>query len=352
MDYSVEAIRGRLISRLQYPVNKIEGSFAFDVMGAVAVELSNTVTEKVDTIIDSVSVDTAIGIDLDRKALEFAPKRNEATRARGVVKITGNTNSIIYKNTVLISKQNIEFVVLNDTVIDGTGEAFVSVECLSEGTTGNIDVGQITAFKEDLEGIKSVVNEMPFSGGTNREKDEAFRTRLMDSRRKPRSSGNEHDYEYWAKEVSGISFAKPIPLADGNGTVKLIVLSDEYEIVGAELLKKVKEHIESKRPVGARVSVVSARAKPLIIDMRLVIASGNDAETIKQRIMSEVKAYLRTIAFDENKPFSYYRVGQIVFGIDGVKDIIDYTINGGKTSVELNNDEFFQLNGVTINGVE
>ncbi len=181
------------------------------------------------------------------------------------------------------------------------------------------------------------------------EDDNTFRNRIYEKIRKRISSGNKNHYKYWAKQVKGISKAKVIPLASGRGTVKVIVLSDDYGVVSDEVLENVRNHIENNRPVGASVEVVSAVAKSIVVNMKLVLSSEADISFIKESISEKIGEYIKEIVFDESKVFSYYKVGDIAFDVSGVVDILDYFVNGVKESIRCTSEEYFNLSEVVIN---
>lgn len=47
---------------------------------------------------------------------------------------------------------------------------------------------------------------------------------------------------------------------------------------------------------------------------------------------------------------SYYRIGDLIFGVEGVADIISYTLNDGLTSVASEYEEYFSLGEVSVGG--
>ena len=55
------------------------------------------------------------------------------------------------------------------------------------------------------------------------------------------------------------------------------------------------------------------------------------------------------LAFQDNTPLSYYKIGERIFSAPGVQDIDTYTINGEKLSISAEVGEFFQLQEVIIN---
>lgn len=348
MKSDYKSIRNRMRENLNSEASKTEGTFSMDLINVFSNELARIISMEVDTIVDDVMLDTTTGINLDRKALELGEKRNHGEKAKGIVKIIGNTGIVIKQGTVLKSVYGVSYETIQDAVISPAGEAQVGVVCVQNGIEGNIKAGELKAFKDDLKGISSVINESEISGGTNTEEDEAFRQRVIEKKMRPIISGNKNHYVYWAKQVSGILKAKVIPLASGAGTVKVIVLSSEYAEVEGALLENVKKHIEDNRPVGAKVDVVSARAKDIRLNIRLRLEEHYEKDAVKEKISLKMKEYLKDIIFDERKSLSYYKVGDFVFTIEGVKDILDYTINGQKTSIEITEEEFFKLSEVIV----
>ncbi len=166
----------------------------------------------------------------------------------------------------------------------------------------------------------------------------------------PITGGNKNHYIYWAKEIEGIGAVKVLPLANGNGTVKLILLSDEFTSVSADKIEEVKKHIDDNRPIGANVEIISAKPKEVAINIKLEkINNVSDAE-LKEAIKSKIDSYIKKIKFDEKYRISYYKIGDIIFDIDGVLDIISYTINGKESSIKGAEDEYFYLSEVIVNG--
>ena len=78
----------------------------------------------------------------------------------------------------------LEFVTMDDLIIeagDTTGD--VSVECLTDGVDGNIGSGLLTVITDPAvdTSLVSVSNSEAFSGGSDYEDDEDYRTRLLEN---------------------------------------------------------------------------------------------------------------------------------------------------------------------------
>lgn len=181
------------------------------------------------------------------------------------------------------------------------------------------------------------------------EDDSSFRGRILQKIQNPLTSGNKNHYVYWAKKVLHVGDAKCVPCWNGGGTVKVIVLSDEKGVPSEETLQAVRDYIEENRPVGAKVTVVGATPIPVTIEVSIVMATGFGFSEAKESIGQYIREYLDNIAFQDNTPLSYYKIGERIFSAPGVQDIDTYTINGEKLSISAEVGEFFQLQEVIIN---
>lgn len=347
-DFDFENIVERMKSDLTNPTSKIEGSFAMDIIQAVAMEESRAVNMRIIDYINLTMLDTAEGEFLDRKAIDYGIERIQAVPSTGYVTFIGANGTVIPANTIIESEEftfttNYEDVILNDSVK-------ILCTCTEGGKETNILSENIIGTLEDIEGLESCTNEEPFSGGSDEEEDDFFRERILEKIQMPISSGNANSYIYWAKQINGVGNARVVPLWNGAGTVKVIIVSDEGLTPSDTVIKSVKDFIEIERPIGADVTVVGAEAKSVVIKGTIVISNEYKLEDIQVEVLNVITSYLTTIAFDsDNKTLSYYRISDLIFNVAGVEDIIEYTLNDEKNSLTAEADEFFQLKEVLLN---
>lgn len=69
---------------------------------------------------------------------------------------------------------------------------------------------------------------------TYNETDEAFLSRLLDYIRRPPAGGNKYDYVKWALSIDNVAAAYCFPLAQGLGTVDVVIIANE-ENTGSEV---------------------------------------------------------------------------------------------------------------------
>lgn len=94
------------------------------------------------------------------------------------------------------------------------------------------------------------------------ESDANLLTRLLDYLRRPPAGGNQYDYVKWALDITNVKSAYCIPLAQGAGSVDIIIVADKLltgsDIPTQALLDQVKAYIEPLRPVTAKYTRVLA----------------------------------------------------------------------------------------------
>lgn len=340
-----EQILSRLLSEISDEFDKTVGSFFYDINKPVSGEMAD-IKKRNEEILKNGFAITAEGIYLDNKVAEQGIKRKSATCALVDVKITGTPGAIITEGDKVAS-DTITFTVMETKEIKEIGEVIVRAVCDVPGKLGNVPVGAINRFPVTLTGLVEVINTTPATDGFDEETDDELRTRYFEKVSLPATSGSKYHYVMWAKEVSGVGDAKCIPLWNGNGTVKVIIINSEKGVASEELISEVTQHIEENRPIGAEVTVESA--SPLVIDISvaLVLSNGVDTETAKTRISESITKYLQKNTFSTTY-ISYAQIGGCILSCDEVKDYGNLTLNDDIDNIPVSDTQVPVLGVITI----
>ena len=94
----------------------------------------------------------------------------------------------------------------------------------------------------------------------------------------------------WAKEVGGVGDAKCLPLWNGNGTVKVIIINSDKGVADSDLIERVAEHIEESRPIGAEVTVESAAPLVVNVNAKVILADSGGIEKAKEQIEESINS--------------------------------------------------------------
>lgn len=288
------------------------GSFFYDLLYPVAEQICLK-EEVIDGIPDNVFARTAEGEYLDRRAAEQGLDRNAATYAKGTITIMGDKGSVLLKGSKFATN-DILYSTDETVIIPESGTADVAATCTIAGSKGNTTAETINRFPIAYPGINTVTNLKPFSGGYDEETDEELRERYFEKVSRPNASGNKYDYISWAKAVPGVGDVQVIPLWNGAGTVKVVVTDSDNMPCGSELVNAVSAYIEEHRPIGAKVTVVSANKLAVTVS---AVVSYDDKDTALAEITAAVREYLSSIT---DGVIRYSRIGAAVIGCESVSD--------------------------------
>ncbi|BDR81012.1 baseplate J/gp47 family protein [Clostridium tetani] len=347
-----EVIHDRILSKAPPDINTIEGDFFWDITRPVSEELGEYTQLKLQNIIQVPFVSYSYGEYLDLKGEEERVFRKPPLRALGIIKIKGKTGVVIQKGkkvgTIATDeKESIEYELLETKVINDTGAAYIKAQCLREGTIGNMGKGYINVLITPINGVESVVNEEDFKNGIDKENDDDYRQRILEKKRTPITSGNKYHYRNWAKEVPGIGDAKVNPLWKGPGTVKVVIIDANKKTASKELIDTVFNNIEENRPIGATVTVVSAKEKTIDVTAKLKLANGFNIGQVQQEFLKLLDKYLKDIAFKLTY-ISIARIGNLLLGTLGVLDYTDLKINNSTVNLGLEDEEIPVLGHVEL----
>lgn len=341
MSRSFKEILDRMKSMIETEADRREGTWTADNLQAVANELARIYEEDIDTILPQAFVMTARGRNLDSCCSDYGITRRAATAAEVIVQLTGEPGT--YYGGMQLSAGDISFTVQEPFTIqrsgDGTGNGTVLVRavCNQPGDVGNVAAGSID--KADSFRITKVINPDAAEGGFDTESDDVLRERTLEHIRTPANSGNIAHYRQWAKEVPGVSKVRIYDLARGNGTVDVVIIADGNEAAPQKLIEAVEDHIESVRPIGADVLVVSGEAVDINVTADVIVKAGYTSESIQANFYPLLKEHCEAVAFN-SQIISYLGMVNVLFDCPGVVDVADFTINGAAKSLRLMERQF------------
>ena len=340
-----QEILSRLLSEIPDEFDKSAGSFFYDAQKPVAMELEGIYTGLGNILKNGFAL-TASGTYLDSKAAEQGLTRKGAVSATVLLTIKGSPGAKVSVGDKAAS-DSLVFSIMENAELDNTGTAKVTAQCDTFGKIGNVPPGSINRFPVTLPGLVSVINEEAATGGFDEETDEELRERYFEKVSLPATSGSKYHYVMWAKEVSGVGDAKCLPLWNGNGTVKVVIINADKGAAGSELISAVKQHIEENRPIGAAVTVESAVPLAINVSVSLALANGVDIQTAKEKISESITKYIKKNAF-ANAYISYAQIGGCILDCAEVLDYSNLRINGGIDNIEIAETQVPALGVVTV----
>ncbi|NNG67352.1 baseplate J/gp47 family protein [Caldanaerobacter subterraneus] len=335
----------RLLSKVSYDIDKSEGSFIYDALAPVALELAQAYAE-LDRILQIVFAQTSYGEWLEKRAAEFGIYRKAGTKATGQVKFSGNDGTVIPAGTIVQTESGLQFQTKAEVTIQG-GVAVADIEAVEADSQYNVPANTITEMPVQIVGVISVTNEAPTTGGTDDEDDASLLNRLLIKVQTPATSGNVNHYKLWALEIAGVGDVKVFPLWNGAGTVKVVIIDSNKQPASTELVNAVAQHIEENRPIGAQVTVQSAQALAINISATIVRDINYTLEQVTTNVRNKITEYLKSIAFKQSY-VSYAQIGSLILDSEGVLDYSNLTINGRTANIVIGDEQVAVLGEVML----
>jgi uncharacterized phage protein gp47/JayE len=221
-------------------------------------------------------IDTADTEYLERWAAIWKITRKTAGFASGQVAFSGTAGSSILDGTIVQRQDGVQYKVLGDAVFGG-GPLVVPLLALEAGEAGNFDSGLPMFLLSPIAGVQSTgTTATKIEGGIDVESDQRLLARLLARIQQPPHGGASFDYEQWALEVAGVTRVWVYPLQMGPGTVTVLFVCDEDDIIIPSPAKvaEVQAYIDARAPVTAEVFVAAPVADPLNMTVKLAPNTG------------------------------------------------------------------------------
>lgn len=358
-DMDEDTIHARMLAAIPDNLDKTYGGFVYDFTMPSAIEKADAMI-LLNEVIQLFFPEWSSGEFLDKLGRAVALTRKSATAAETTLKITGTPNTLIpagfvFSTTATAISDNIEFLSLEDVVLDENGEVEIPAICTQTGTVGNVPANSITLMSSPVSGINSITNEAAATGGTEEETDEEFSARIVERERDGDSSfvGCDADYKRWAQEVDGVGAAIVVPEWNGPGTVKIIVMDANGEPATSTIITNVYNHIispddrESRiAPIGATLTVNTASVLPLTITADIVMDPEADIDDVTSAFKSNLSGCLEEAMTEGTLRIT--RVGAALSKTDGVVDYENLLINGSADNIAVSVDEYPVADTITL----
>lgn len=357
-DQTYEIILQRSLDRVGADVDKREGSVIMNAIAPVSAEHAN-IYILLDGIIRDGYADTATRDYLILRCSERGIYPHEATHA--VLKGKFNMEIPIGSRFNLdeINYRAISFI---ESKEEGEGDEratyyYYQVECETAGTIGNKQFGELSSIEyidKDLEG-ELVELLIP---AEDEEDTEVLRQRYLNSFQSNPFGGNKQDYKEKTDAIDGVGGTVVIPVWNGGGTVKLIIIDSNFNVASGALVAKVQEEIDPDpqgtgsgiAPIGHTVTVVSAEAETVNITCKCTMDDGYSWSRIADKAKEVIEAYFLELRKGWENGAVTVRVSQIenkLLNLEGVLDVSNTALNGVESNLALLQEKIPVLGGVT-----
>ena len=344
-----EDILERLLSNVDDNLDKRQGSIIYDALAPAAAELAQCYIA-LEVYADQTYLLDTTGENLDNKVADYGLTRIPATYAQRIGVFTTNEEEpqpmTIEIGTVFGTP--VEYGGINYTVTEEIETGRYILTCETAGTVGNEYSGLLLPV-ESVNNLGDAQLQDIYIAGEDAEDDERLRQRVIDKLNETAFGGNIADYKEFMLEQEGVGDCLVIPVWNGGGTVKLVVISNSYDIPTTAKIDELQTIVDplqnqgqgiGKAPIGHSVTVVAPTSYNLTIEATINIESGYTIEGLQDAIETAIGNYILTVQkqWADSETITIYlsRIIAAIVTVEGVTNVSNLTINGEEEDVTIN----------------
>ena len=350
-----ETILQRSLDRVGADVDKREGSLIMNAIAPVSAEHAN-IYILLEGILNDGYADTASRDYLILRCGERGIYPYPATQA--ILKGRFNMEIPIGSRFNLdeLNYEAIEFI--SSAEEDGATYYYSQMRCETYGTEGNKYFGELSSIDYIDTNLEGSLTELLIPAEDD-EATDALRARYLASFNSNPFGGNKQDYREKTDALDGVGGTVVVPVWNGGGTVKLIIINSSFGIASSTLVNNVQEAIDPDpqgtgtgiAPIGHIVTVVSADEFTANISCNVTITEGTDRATVIAQMQAALEAYfleLRKIWESEGLIIRISQIENRILSVDGVLDVFNTKVNGSTSNIALDSNQLPFLGTLTV----
>lgn len=338
-----QAILKRMLDRIPDKFDKREGSILYDALAPAAAELQIAYIS-LEAVFREMFADTASRDCLIRRAAERGIAPYPATHAilRG---------AFIPADISIPSGTRFRCGEYNYFIIAKIADGEYQLQCETIGSAGNAVFGTLIPI-DYISGLETCELEELLIPGEDEEETEHLRKRYFDSLESQAFGGNVADYKEKVAAIHGVGGVKVYPAWDGGGTVKLVIISSDYQVPTSALIQSVQDQIDPLpdsgkgygiAPIGHHVTVVPVDYVTVNLELSLIYRTGYDFSSVGASIEELVDAYFYELnkewANSECLVIRISRLESRILELPGILDITETKFNGEAKNLVLGKNE-------------
>lgn len=349
---SAEEIHQRMMNNLPADIDDMPGGFPYDFTMPAALEKDEFINYHMVRALMIAFPQYAWDEWLDLHGQQVHLERHAPKKASGKVEVTGAPGTLILAGTIFCTPATdigpaIEFESLEDVEIGKEGVILIPVSAVESGTSSIVPANTVVLMAKSNKNITGVNNPEAITGGTERESNNDFYDRIAAEYQNSMTYlGNDADYERWSKQA-GAGDCIVVPVAEGPGTVKLVLVDGNGQPANEELVQAVYNYIVSPDDRSARLlptacsKLICVPATTVKVDFTitgLLLDETTDIERVKVDFTAAIKAVYTSAK--QHSILRYNDVRPIISDIAGVLDFEDFFMEGDTKNIRLGSEEY------------
>lgn len=351
--YTYEYFLKEALSKAPKDIDSREGSVIYDALAPACYELAETMLHLKNVVLESF-VQTASGQYLDLKAEEFGITRYPASNA--IVK----AQFIKQDGTPYEINVGDRFSSIGDKPVTYRVTEWLEIGeylmiCEIPGTKGNSYLGTLLPLSNYQDMMEATLIEITVPA-RNVETDDDLRERVLNAHSSIAFGGNVADYLRYVSEIDDISGAQIYPVWNGPGTVRVVILDNQYDAASDDLVDEVQEKLDpinhatlgrGMAPIGHKVTVAKPDKMKIDVSFTLTLVQGVDVEQVRERINQAIAEYFLSVRKEWTKHLDDYSYSTWIFqsqiittvmALNGIANVQNVRLNGLNSDIQMQLD--------------
>lgn len=287
-----------------FDITDFENGSPFGTILMVFFQIKNDLLYMLRKIYKGMFIKSAATEWLDVKAADYTKERKQATKAKGLLKITRDTAEdilvipagYVFKTIPSIAGNEYRFISTEKTIIPiNELQGYIPIEAEETGSIYNVPLHSIKRSLIHISGIADIDNDENWllKEGSDIETDENFRQRTLNSWAELSTNPIALKYKNVAESVEGVLYAIVDDMHPrGQGTVDIIVAS-YAGTAGELLLNDVREACNEIIGVYDDLLVKSAETVSTDVEMILYLKDGVSDDGLKEKAAKYTTEYFK-----------------------------------------------------------
>lgn len=368
--YNFEYFMNKALSRVPEGLDTREGAIIYDALAPAAWSFTE-MAQNVKNVFISTYTQTAQGEFLDRRAQEKGLSRIPATNSEVEAKFTDPSGQPFNVDLGLRFSSigdNPVYYIVDEKITDGT----YSLKASIAGDAGNRYTGQILPV-DNISGLGYATITKVTITARDEETDDDLRARILADVGLTEYGGNVADYLQMVVEKGDVGAAQIYPTWNGGGTVRVVILDNQFNPASTSLISEVQETLDPKdssgngyglAPIGHTVTVAGPTSKVINISMKVSTEVGLTYVDVTPAIQTALNDFFlnmrkqqwATIQNGRSYALKVFiaQISAAILGVSGVVNVSDLTLNNAAKDITLTFSNTLQevpiLGSVTVNG--
>lgn len=349
--YDFDYFINKALEKVPEGIDKREGSIIYDALAPACYQLAEFIFDLKNILLETF-VQTASGQYLDYRAEETGLDRIQATNAIVRAKFTGQNDTpfslAIGSRFSSIGENPIYYQVFMEE-----SPGIYRLKAEQNGTQGNKYIGTLLPL-DNFNGLVSATLTSVLIPARDMESDDELRQRILNAKEVVSFGGNINDYIDLTMSIDGVGSVQVYPTWNGGGTVKLVIVDNEFNAASQTLVDKVQNIIDPQKeglgigyaPIGHTVTVAAPENKTINIQFSLTLSSGIQLEQVKANVEQVIREHFLNVRKKwanriENQYDCWIFRSQLtasILTVPGVANVQSLTLNGQQNDIKMRAD--------------